>query len=117
MTKARGRVREHRHEPSETRRARGRSTQSLWRNHDFVILWSGQVASVLGSRITATALPLLVLAVTGSPPDAGIVAAVGSPPHLVFFFPAGAPGGRWAPRRLLLARPLGARGPPGNRSG
>ena len=50
---------------------------ALWRNRDFVTLWSGQVVSALGARISATAMPLLVLATTGSPADAGLVGAAG----------------------------------------
>lgn len=52
---------------------------SLWRNRDFVTLWSGQVVSTLGARINSTAMPLLVLAPTGSPADAGLVGAAGTP--------------------------------------
>ncbi len=35
---------------------------SLWRNREFVALWSGQVVSTLGAQISGTAMPLLVLA-------------------------------------------------------
>ncbi|WP_223279951.1 hypothetical protein [Streptomyces sp. SDr-06] len=56
---------------------------SLWRNRDFVTLWSGQVVSTLGARINSTAMPLLVLAPTGSPADAGLVGAAGTLPLLV----------------------------------
>lgn len=49
---------------------------SLWRNRDFFALWSGQVLSTLGAQTSGTAMPLLVLATTGSPSDAGIVGAM-----------------------------------------
>ncbi|MGH3655937.1 MAG: MFS transporter, partial [Micromonosporaceae bacterium] len=62
---------------------------SLWRNRDFMLLWSGQTASALGSRITATALPLLVLAMTGSPATAGVVGFLGTLPYLLVSLPAG----------------------------
>lgn len=42
----------------------------LWRNRDFLLLWSGQTISTLGTRISGLAYPLLVLAVTGSPAQA-----------------------------------------------
>jgi predicted MFS family arabinose efflux permease len=75
---------------------------SLWRNRDFVTLWSGQVVSTLGARISATAMPLLVLATTGSPADAGLVAAAGTVPFLVAQLPAGPLVDRWNRRRILL---------------
>ena len=46
---------------------------SLRRNRDFTLLWVGHTISVLGSQISATAYPLLVLALTGSPATAGVV--------------------------------------------
>jgi hypothetical protein len=57
---------------------------SLWRNRDFAALWGGQVVSNLGASISGTAMPLLVLTTTGSPSDAGLVAAPARPsdmPH------------------------------------
>jgi hypothetical protein len=39
----------------------------LRRNRDFLLLWSGQAVSTIGTRITFVAYPLLVLAQTGSP--------------------------------------------------
>ena len=49
--------------------------RSLWRNRDYVLLWCGQAISEIGSSVSSLAFPLLVLAVTGSPAQAGIVAA------------------------------------------
>jgi hypothetical protein len=39
---------------------------SLRRNREFMLLWSGQTLSELGSQISLVAYPLLVLALTGS---------------------------------------------------
>ncbi|MFC1442232.1 MFS transporter [Streptacidiphilus sp. N1-10] len=75
---------------------------SLWRNRDFLALWGGQIVSTLGSRTSATALPLLVLAITGSPSSAGLVAAAGSLPYLVAHLPAGTLVDRWNRRRIML---------------
>jgi MFS family permease len=75
---------------------------SLWRNTDFMALWSGQVVSTLGTRISATAMPLLVLAITGSPAKAGLVGAAGTVPFLVAHLPAGPLVDRWNRRRILL---------------
>jgi MFS family permease len=78
-------------------------TQSLWRNKDFLALWGGQIVSTLGSRISATALPLLVLVTTGSPAYAGMVGAAGTLPYLLIHLPAGTLVDRWNRRRIMLA--------------
>ncbi|MBO3736779.1 MFS transporter [Actinoplanes flavus] len=78
----------------------------LRRNRDFTILWTGQVISTLGARISATATPLLVLATTGSPLDAGLVGAAGTLPHLLASLPAGPLVDRWNRHRILLASEL-----------
>ncbi|MEU4605266.1 MFS transporter [Kribbella sp. NPDC023972] len=75
---------------------------SLWRNREFVALWSGQVVSTLGASISGTAMPLLVLAITGSPADAGIVGAAGTLPFLIAHLPAGTLVDRWDRRKILL---------------
>lgn len=55
---------------------------SLWRNRDYMLLWSGQNVSVLGSGISQIAFPLLVLALTHSLAQAGLTAAVFALPYL-----------------------------------
>ncbi|MER6155268.1 MFS transporter [Streptomyces sp. NPDC001868] len=75
---------------------------SLWRNREFVALWSGQIVSTLGAQISATAMPLLVLAITGSPSDAGLVGAAGTLPFLLAHLPAGPLVDRWNRRTILL---------------
>ncbi len=49
--------------------------KSLWRNRDYLLLWSGQALSDIGGAVSELAFPLLVLAVTHSPAQAGFVAA------------------------------------------
>ena len=44
------------------------STRSLWRESDFLLLWTGQTVSQLGSVVTRTALPLVALLVLGAGP-------------------------------------------------
>jgi hypothetical protein len=56
----------------------------LWRNRDYVLLWSGQVVSTLGSSVSGIAVPLLILALTQSPEAAGIA-------------------GRWAASRICCS--------------
>jgi predicted MFS family arabinose efflux permease len=76
--------------------------RSLWRNGDFLLVWSGQTASVLGTNISALALPLLVLAVTYSPTQAGLLTAARQFPYLIFSLPAGALLDRWDRKRTMI---------------
>jgi MFS family permease len=61
----------------------------LRRNRDFLVLWSSQLVSTLGSQVSLVAFPLLVLALTGSPAKAGIVGFANTIPVLLFYLPAG----------------------------
>ena len=75
---------------------------SLWRNRDYGLLWGGQIVSAVGSQVSQLALPLLILAVTHSPAQAGLLAAVRGLPYLLLVLPAGALVDRWDPRRVML---------------
>jgi MFS family permease len=75
---------------------------SLWRNRDFVLLWSGQLISTAGAQVTSLALPLLILAVTNSPAQAGIVAACSALPRFLFALPAGALVDHWDRKRVMI---------------
>jgi len=74
----------------------------LWRNRDFMLLWSGQVVSTVGTRVTSLAYPLLVLAQTGSPLLAGVVGFAQALPFLLVYLPAGALVDRLDRRRVML---------------
>jgi MFS family permease len=74
----------------------------LRRNRDFLLLWSGQAVSELGTRGAEIALPLLVLALTGSPAKAGIVGFSTGLPYFLFGLPAGALVDRWDRKRIML---------------
>jgi MFS family permease len=74
----------------------------LWRNRDFTILWSGQVISTVGTRVSSLAYPLLVLSLTGSPAKAGVVGFAQTLPFLVWFLPAGGLVDRWNRKRVML---------------
>ncbi len=74
----------------------------LRRNHDFVLLWSGQLVSTLGSRVSSLGFPLLVLAQTHSPAQAGAVAFAQTLPYLLLYLPAGALVDRWDRKRVML---------------
>jgi predicted MFS family arabinose efflux permease len=76
---------------------------SLRRNREFMLLWSGQAVSALGSQISLVAYPLLVLAVTGSPAKAGIVGFALQAPIAVFALPAGALADSVNRKHLMVA--------------
>jgi MFS family permease len=76
--------------------------RSLWRNRDFILLWSGQAVSTIGTRITGVAYPLLVLAETHSPAKAGIVGFAQTLPYMLFYLPAGALVDRWDRKRTMI---------------
>src|SRR2546421_7780740 len=75
---------------------------SLWRNRDFLLLWSGQMVSAIGSQVSLLAFPWLILAVTGSPVQAGLIAALRALPYLFFGLPAGALVDRWNRKRVMI---------------
>ncbi|MEH0577715.1 MULTISPECIES: MFS transporter [Streptomyces] len=62
---------------------------SVWRNRDFMLLWLGNGASLLGTNSARIAYPLLTLAVTGSPVAAGWVTFAGALPNILVQLPAG----------------------------
>jgi hypothetical protein len=79
----------------------------LRRNRDFTLLWAGHTVSVLGSQVTATAYPLLVLALTGSATAAGAVGFFAWAPYVLFAVPTGWLVDRVDRRRLMLAAETG----------
>src|SRR5437588_12966354 len=84
-----------------------RRLRPLWRNRDFILLWSGQVVSTVGTRVTGVAFPLLVLAQTHSPAKAGLVGFAQTLPYMIFYLPAGALVDRWDRKRVMLAADAG----------
>jgi len=76
--------------------------QSLWRNRDYLLLWSGQALSDIGGAVSELAFPLLVLAVTQSPAQAGFVAALRALPATLFSLLAGVLVDRWDRKRVML---------------
>lgn len=74
----------------------------LWKNRDYLLLWSGQTVSIIGTQVSTIAFPLLVLALTNSPIQAGLVAAAQTLPYLLFTLPAGALVDRWDRKRTMI---------------
>ena len=76
--------------------------RSLWQNRDYMLLWSGQVISTLGSSAASIIYPLLILAITSSPSQAGMAAALRALPYLLFSLPVGALIDRWDRKRAMI---------------
>ena len=74
----------------------------LWRNRDYMLLWSGQIVSSTGTRVSQLALPLLVLALTHLPAQAGLVGAMRGIPYALFILPAGALVDRWNCKLVMI---------------
>jgi MFS family permease len=92
----------------DTRVAAGAPADNrLRRNRDFQLLLTGSSVSMLGSRLTAIGLPLLVLALTGSAFVAGWAGFAVAAPSILVFLPAGALADRWHPRRAMMACEVG----------
>src|SRR5438093_4331683 len=75
---------------------------ALWRNRDYMLLWSGQLVSTLGSAASQVVFPLLILAITNSPAAAGIAGALFMLPYALFSLPAGALIDRWDRKRVMV---------------
>jgi ENTS family enterobactin (siderophore) exporter len=81
--------------------------QPLRENRDFLTVLVGQGISSFGDSITNTAMPLLVLGLTGSGFVMGIVNVLTTLPDLLVGLFAGAYADRWDRRRMMFAADLG----------
>ena len=88
----------------------GADTRSVLRIRDFRVLLATQGASSLGDAVSATAMPLLVLALTGSGLAMGIVSALHFLPDLFVGMVAGAIADRADRKRMMLLADLGRAG-------
>jgi MFS family permease len=83
-------------EPSATRPV------PLWRNRDYLLLFSGQMVSNVGTQVSLLAFPLLVLFLTHSPAQAGVIGALRGLPYFILGLPAGALVDRWDRQRVMI---------------
>lgn len=74
----------------------------LARNRSFRLLVGGQLVSQVGNQLQSLALPLVVLALTGSALQAGTMLAIASVSHLLFGLVAGALVDRWDRKRTMI---------------
>lgn len=75
----------------------------LRRNRDYMLLWSGSTVSALGSQVSTVAYPLLILSLTGSAAQAGVVGLAKWLPLAVFSLPAGVVADRVDRKRLMIS--------------
>ena len=80
----------------------------LWRNRDFVRLWSGQTVSQFGSEVTNLALPFVaILVLKASTFEVAALAVVDTLPFVLFSLPAGVWVDRLRRRPILIAADWG----------
>ena len=76
---------------------------TLWRNRNFLLLWSGQTVSEMGSAVTQLALPLTAVVVLGASTfQVGLLTSAATAAFALIALPAGALVDRWAKRRLMI---------------
>ncbi|MFC7466465.1 MFS transporter [Actinomadura keratinilytica] len=81
---------------------------ALRANRDFRLLWLSGLFAVIGTQMTALALPLLVLRETGSAVQAGAIGTVSIASLLVTMLPGGVVADRVERRRLMRLCDLGS---------
>ncbi|WP_154793936.1 MFS transporter [Occultella kanbiaonis] len=77
--------------------------RSLWRDGNFLTMWSGQALAQVGSQVTELALPVLaVLLLHATEFEIGLLNAAGVAAFLVVGLPAGAWIDRMRKRRVMI---------------
>jgi MFS family permease len=71
-------------------------------------LWSGQLVSWVGTEVSGIALPLVVLALTGSPAQAGIIVALRGLVYVVLALPTGTLIDRWDRKIIMVLANAGS---------
>jgi MFS family permease len=78
-------------------------TGSLWRDRNFLTMWSGQALSQFGSQITELAIPVLaVLVLEATEFEVGVLNAAGVAAFLLIGLPAGAWIDRMRKRHVMI---------------
>jgi predicted MFS family arabinose efflux permease len=82
-------------------------------NRDYMLLWTGQVVSAVGSGMSGIVFTLLILAITvtaanpqGDTVLAGLAGALFSLPYLLLSLPVGALIDRWNRKRVMIISDL-----------
>ena len=74
----------------------------LWRNHNYLLLQGGQLVSYIGNQQQGIALPLLVLALSGSVVQAGLAVSLSTIAVLVVSPLAGVLADKWNRKRTMV---------------
>jgi MFS family permease len=88
--------------PMSTKGVIPQQPKALWLNRDYMLLWSGQIVSSIGTQVSQLAFPLLILTLTGSAAQAGFAGALRELPYVIFSLPAGALIDRWDRKRTMI---------------
>ncbi|MEV4810958.1 MFS transporter [Micromonospora avicenniae] len=77
---------------------------SLWRNRDFMVLWSGRTLSEVGDAVSLLVVPLLAVTVLdASAVEVGVLSATRMVAYLFLSLPAGVWVDRMRKRRVMVA--------------
>jgi len=82
--------------------------QPLWKQRNYMLLWGGQGVSWLGTEISGIAMPLVILALTGSPALAGAIGAMRGITYVLLAIPAGYVLDKWNRKNIMIAGNLGS---------
>ena len=80
--------------------------RSLWRDADFLRYWGSRAVTMVGSSVTAVALPVLIYQVTGSPALTSSLMATSTLSMAFFGLLGGVLGDRFDRRRIMIAADL-----------
>jgi MFS family permease len=82
------------------------TNRSLWRNRDFMLLWTGETVSTLGSSMSFFVFPVIGYTLTGSTTQAALAGGAYSLGSVAMRLPAGVLVDRWNRRTVLVAANL-----------
>jgi MFS family permease len=78
---------------------------SLWRNRDYMLWWTGNGLSMVGTNVSAMAFPLVAMFTTGSVLNAGLIAAAGRIGGLLTLLWGGSLADRHSRKAILALAP------------
>ena len=71
-------------------------------SRDYILFVVGQLISVIGTWMQATALPYLAYRISGRPLDLGLIGVANTLPTLLFALPAGVMVEHWDKRKTVI---------------